>query len=122
MFNPLDLFLSWAAKKGFDSVYGKVVTWFRRESPKGVLIIGPGGVGKTTLAHFLAGTDGENQATGEYIESAGTDEFKLADNLAVQIIVPPGQSRRRPATWEVLLDDVKKGRFRGIILIAAYGY
>ncbi len=37
MFDPWSLFLSWAAKKGFDSLFSKVTTWFRNPTARGVL-------------------------------------------------------------------------------------
>jgi hypothetical protein len=40
----------------------------------------------------------------------------------LQIIIPPGQEHRREATWTSLLADIGKGRFRGVILLAAYGF
>jgi len=122
MLDPLSLFMSWASKKALDATYGRVVAWFKKESPRSILIIGPGGVGKSTLGHFLAGTVAEDAGRGEYVESVGTEEFWLDDSRRVQIIVPPGQSRRRPSTWDQVLETVKEGNVRGIILIAAYGH
>ncbi len=111
----------WAAKKGLDKVYQRVVDWFTQKQERGVLILGAGGVGKTTLASLLSGKlDGRELA--EYTESVGTEEFTLEENTKVQIIVPPGQSWRRPSTWDVLLERVRQGEFRGIVLIGAFGH
>lgn len=112
---------AWAAKKGLDKLYSKVAAWFTKPAPRGILIIGPGGVGKTTLGQFLSGQD-ERAASGSYVESVGTEEFKLADDLAVQVVILPGQAHRRRATWDQRLDEVAEGKFRGIIIIHAFGH
>jgi hypothetical protein len=121
VFDPWSAFMSWSAKKGFDELYSKVTAWFRKPIARGVLIIGPGGVGKTTLGQFLAGQQ-DKAVSGSYVESVSTEEFKLADEVAVQIVIPPGQAHRRKATWDQQLEEVAEGKFRGVILIHAYGH
>jgi hypothetical protein len=37
-------------------------------------------------------------------------------------VVPPGQAHRREATWADLYARISAGRFRGIILVSAYGF
>lgn len=113
---------SWLAKKGLDAAWARVFAWFRSVPPRGILIIGPGGVGKTTLAHFLAGSDyNAGGGKGEYVESISTETFGLLDDPQVQITVPPGQAHRQDATWESVLSEVKSGKIRGVILVVAYG-
>lgn len=121
MFDPWSAFMSWAAKKGFDKLYSKTTSWFNKPNARGVLIIGPGGVGKTTLGQFLSGQE-DQAASGSYVESVGTEEFQIADNLSVQLVIPPGQAHRRKATWDQRLEEVADGKFRGVILIHAYGH
>ena len=101
MFDPWSAFMSWAAKRGFDQIYSRVAAWFTKPDARSVLIIGPGGVGKTTLGRFLSGQQGDGES-GSYVESICTEEFQLDDNAAVQVVIPPGQTHRRMSTWDQL--------------------
>ncbi|AWM39205.1 hypothetical protein GobsT_25020 [Gemmata obscuriglobus] len=93
------------------------------EPSRGVLIIGPGGVGKTTLARLLAGQlDWFDENAGKYTESDGIEEFPLQDDETVTVVVAPGQTFRREHTWPGLHRQIAEGAFRGIILVSAYGY
>ena len=38
------------------------------------------------------------------------------------MVVPPGQKHRHVATWSELLRTIGQGKYRGIILMSAYGY
>jgi hypothetical protein len=104
--------------------------WFRGngkpEDERGIVILGPGGVGKSTLGQLLAGPhDFLLDVTGEYKESKEVEEYTIpaeGDSPEVGVVVPPGQKRRRDATWTSLLQDVAAGKFRGVILLGAYGY
>lgn len=121
MFDPWSAFMSWAAKRGFDKLYSNVTGWFSEPAERGVLIVGPGGVGKTTLGQFLSGQE-ELATSGSYTESVGTEEFALSADTRVQLVIPPGQAHRRKATWDQRLEDIAKGKFRGVIIIHAYGH
>ena len=101
--------------------------WFRGTGQKsgqaGILILGAGGVGKTTLARLLSGDfdlllDGIEQ----YDESIGIERYILKDAANVEIVVPPGQQHRREATWADLHADIAAGKYRGIVLVSAHGY
>ncbi|MBX9580338.1 MAG: hypothetical protein K2X87_08530 [Gemmataceae bacterium] len=93
----------------------------------GILIIGPGGVGKSTLGHFLSGQfDLLVHPPGEYDESLDTEGFVLEpegdDGTGVRLVIPPGQEHKRAATWNDLYADIAGGKFRGVIVLNAYGY
>lgn len=88
-----------------------------------VLVIGPGGVGKTTTARLLSGDfDSLLDIPGPYQESLLLESFALRDDPGVELIVPPGQAHRRDATWTTIQSDIAAGKFRGVILISSFGF
>lgn len=90
---------------------------------RGILILGPGGTGKTTLARLLSGQlDWLDDIPGRYRESVDLECFALSDDPDVEVVVAPGQMYRRASTWPELLTQVASGVFRGVILMNAYGY
>lgn len=101
----------------------KVREWFPSGSGRGILIIGPGGVGKTTLAAILSGKfDWLTSNPWEYNESYGVDEFTLKDDPKVNIVVPPGQVARSESTWADVEGNLAAGKYRGVIVVGANGY
>ena len=92
------------------------------ERKGGILIIGPGGVGKSTLGKLLSGAYSHLDMLGPYDESIGVEKHALADDPEVEIVVPPGQLQRRDAEWGPLLAELSAGKIRGVIILAAYGH
>jgi hypothetical protein len=70
--------------------------WIRgqasQEKPnRGVLILGPGGTGKTTLAWILTGeVNWLLDSPWEYSQSIHTEQYRLPGTPAVEVVVPPG--------------------------------
>ena len=88
-----------------------------------MLILGPGGVGKTTLGRILSGKyDYLFDAAGEYEQSIGPQTFRDKRRPDIEVIVAPGQEDRRQSTWPQLLAGLSNGHVRGVILCGAYGY
>lgn len=87
-----------------------------------VLIIGPGGVGKSTLGRFISGA-APRLTTDEtrYVESLDVEEYALA-SPAAEFVVPPGQKNRRDWAWNELERGLVEGVFDGVMLVMAYGF
>jgi hypothetical protein len=90
----------------------------------GILIVGPGGVGKTTVARLLAGKSDDilSYDSDLYRESLVVENFKLDDQSEIGIVVLPGQEHRRSGTWGDYLTGIAAGKFKGIIVLTAFGY
>ncbi len=94
------------------------------EPERGILVIGPGGTGKSTFAMLLSGQlqpwiFGDHW---KYQESIGEEVFALLDVPGVEIVVPAGQEHRREASWANIRADIGAGRYSGIVLTTAYGH
>lgn len=85
-------------------------------------VVGPGGVGKTTVGHFLAGDTKSVQDSSAYRESRGTEKFNLEGEYISTITVVPGQEHRRDDHWNKLTRNLQQGKSRGIINLVSYGY
>jgi len=89
----------------------------------GILVLGAGGVGKTTLGRILSGKyDFLLDSDTEYEQSVGVQTFRAKKTPDVELVVAPGQEDRRDATWPSLLGSIANGKELGIVLCCADGH
>jgi hypothetical protein len=118
----------WDRKDDVARALKGVYAWFRGSGqtaaePAGILIIGPGGTGKTTLARILSGEyDSFLDRPGEFKESINIERYKLGEEPETEVVVPPGQHHRRDVHWGDVCKDLGAGKYRGVIVTASGGY
>jgi len=102
---------------------GSLAMWVKQPSERPILILGPGGCGKSTLLRILAGhRDWLTETPWKYAESTQQEKQAIEDDPDVQIIVTPGQPHREKTYWQELQGEIAAGKYRGIVLLTAYGY
>ena len=109
----------WTNKK----IVGDVTKWIFRRPKRGLLIMGAGGVGKSTVGKLLKGEfDKAAKIPGVYEESLELETYSLKDDSRVSVIVAPGQDRHRDSTWQELEAGISSDKYRGLILVNSFGY
>jgi len=113
----------WAAlKELYAWLFRKGTTEQGQLDDRGVLFLGSGGVGKSTLGKILSGNfDLLFDLPRAYDESLVLEYYPLGGPEGISVVVPPGQPHRRD-DWPALLADLSAGRYRGVVLLNAYGY
>jgi len=117
----------WSRRGEVGRTLADLYQWYRGEkapdAKPGIVILGAGGTGKSTLGQILSGTyEPLLDAVEPYSESIGVEEYSLKDDPKVELVVPPGQPHRRDTTWEDLLTELSRGELRGVVLVSAYGF
>jgi len=107
-------------RKSFAPLARRIKHWLKRGRLK-IVIFGPGGTGKTTLGHFLAGNLDIGNTSAGYAESMDVESFKLKGDLVCSLIVPPGQELRE-YHWTGLYRDLAAGKSSGVINVVSWGY
>ncbi len=98
--------------------FAKLKELFRK---KRIVIVGAGGVGKTSMGEAFAHRQSMLHLTPEYVESTNTEDKKAPQLKNAMLHVLAGQGHRR-LSWDGILEEVKTGEVDGVIVVNAFGY
>jgi hypothetical protein len=87
-----------------------------------IALFGLGGTGKTTLGSVLSNTFDSRPNPGSYDVSPREETSALESIPLGQVIVAPGQERRRSHYWPPIKREISAGNVDVIIFVASYGY
>ena len=99
--------------------WGKFV-YFIKHGKLSILVVGPGGVGKSTLSGFLA-DPAQALDPAPYNESFHVERRDFSGNVVAELLTTPGQQHY--GSWDELFEKTKgNGNRFGIIHVVSYGY
>lgn len=108
-------------RKRIATVWKRLRNWIRRGTLQ-IGVVGPGGVGKTTLGHVLGGMVDPFASPTEYHESIVLEEFSVPGETPAVLVVAPGQERRRVRTWPGLMKRLTQAPSAGVINVVCDGH
>ncbi len=87
-----------------------------------IIVFGAGGVGKTTFKDYVIEGKRALLEPVKHDESYDVEYFDFGnDDFWGELIITPGQSKRRELHWPTLVNEIVKGDINGIVYICSYG-